>query len=225
MGPSGEEGMGEAVGELSRGELLRKGAAGAGLVVGLAALGPYAARAMALPSTLAPGDVNILNYLLPFEYLQLSIYQRILSERSYKDTNVPLNEGQRELFEELLAQEKEHVAALRAMVEELGGKPIKPGDYAFAFVYLETAFFLANQVEGYAVGAYNYVIPKLKSKKAQELACTIVQVDARHAAILRQESKEEPAPFAFDYGVNEQGSVIEIEKFTGPSIYQEQGIE
>ena len=217
--------MGEAAGELSRGELLRKGAAGAGLVVGLAALGPYAARAMARPSALAPGDLNILNYLLPFEYLQLSLYQRILSERSYKDTNVPLNEGQRELFEELLAQEKEHVAALRAMVEELGGKPIKPGDYAFAFVELETAFFLANEIEGYAVGAYNYVIPKLKSKKAQELACTIVQVDARHTAILRQESKEEPVPFAFDYGVNEQGSVIEIEKFTGPSIYQEQGIE
>ncbi len=217
--------MGEAAGELSRGELLRKGVAGAGLVVGLAALGPYAARAVALPSTLAPGDLNILNYLLPFEHLQFKLYHRILSERNDKGEKMPLNEEQRSLFEELIAQEEEHVGALQTMVGELGGEPIERGDYGYAFRELPTAFFLANEIEGYAVGAYNYVIPKLKSKKAQELACTIVQVDARHAAILRQESKEEPAPFAFDYGVNEQGSVIEIEKFTGPSIYYEQGIE
>jgi hypothetical protein len=205
--------------------MLRKGALAGGVLVGLGALGPYASRVLALPSTLAPGDLNILNYLLPFEYLQFKLYHRILSERNDKGEKMPLTKGQRSLFEELLGQEEEHVGALQKMVAELGGKPIKRGDYGYAFRELSTAYFLAGEIEGYAVGAFNYVIPKLKSKKAAELAATIVQVDARHTAIMRQEAREEPAPFAFDTGVNEQGSVIEIEKFTGPSIYFEQGIE
>jgi hypothetical protein len=212
-------------GELSRADVLLKGARTGAVVLGLGSIGAYAARAMALPSTLPPGDLNVLNYLLPFEYLEFKLYLRILSERNDKGEDMPLNEEQRGFFEELMSQEEEHVAALQAMVAELGGKPIERGNYAYAFRELPTAFFLANEIEGYAVGAFNYAIPKLKSKKARELAATIVQVDARHAAIMRQESKEEPAPFAFDTGVNEQGSVIEIEKFTGPSIYQEQGIE
>jgi len=210
---------------LSRSDVLRKGALAGGAVLGLGTIGAYASKALALPSTIPPGDLNILNYLLPFEYLEFKLYQRILSERNDHGEKMPLTKEQRSLFEELLGQEEEHVAALQKMVVELGGKPAPRGKYSYAFRELPTAFFLANEIEGYAVGALNYQIPKLESKKAAELLATIAQVDARHTAIMRQESREEPAPFAFDNGVNEQGSVIEIEKFTGPSIYFEQGIE
>jgi len=220
----GDGGTKEA-GGLSRSEMLRKGALAGGAIVGLGVLGPYASRALALPSTIPPGDLNILNYLLPFEYLEFKLYLRILSERNDYGEKMPLTKEQRALFEELLGHEEEHVSALKKLVTEMGGKPAPRGKYAYAFRELPTAYFLANEIEGYAVGAFNYQIPKLKSKKAAELVAAIAQVDARHTAIMRQESREEPAPFAFDTGVNEQGSVIEIEKFTGPAIYQEQGIE
>ena len=222
---SGEtERIGKMTGELSRGDVLRKGALAGGVVLGLGAIESYAGKAEALSSTIKGGDVRILNYLLPFKYLQFSLYHRILSEVTYKGGKLPLTGEQRALTEGLFDVERQHDAAMRSMVEELGGKPIKRGNYAFSFIVPETAFFLANQIEGYAVAAFNYVIPRLKSKKAQELTASIAQTDARHAATMLLESREKPAPSAFDYGVSEQASIIEIEKFTGPVIYKEQGI-
>jgi rubrerythrin len=199
-------------GELSRGDVLLKGALAAGALYGLGAVTPYVRGALAASGG---GDVDILNYLLPFEYLQASLYNRGNSEVNDRGEKMPLKSKEKELVERLLNEEGEHVAAMKAMIEKLGGKPVKKGSYAFAFTEFGTLLFLAGELESTAVGAYNGAIASLKSKEARELAFSIVQVEGRHAATVAVALKEEPAPNPFDHAVPEDDSQYHVEQFTG----------
>jgi hypothetical protein len=198
--------------ELSRGEVLWKGVLAAGAVAGLAA-GPLPRAALGAE---ARGDgVEALNFLLPFEYLQASIHNRAKSEVNDKGEKLPLDAEQKQLVDTLLAEDGAHVAALKKKIEELGGKPVKKGGYAFAFRDFSTYLRLAGEIETYSVGAYNGVIPSIRSSAVRELASSIAQVDGRHAAALLIPNKEEPAPEAFDIGLNESSAITLVEKFTG----------
>jgi rubrerythrin len=200
---------GEAV---SRGDVILKGALAAGALYGLGAIGPYVSDALAGG---ARDDVDILNFLLPFEYLQAAIYNRGKSELNDKGEKMPLKSEEKALVEGLLADEGRHVSALKKAVEELGGKPVRKGAYAFAFINFDEFLRLAREIETSAIGAYNGAIPSLKSTKARELAGSIVQVEGRHAAALLIRRKEEPAPAAFDEGLLENTAIISVGKFTG----------
>jgi rubrerythrin len=197
---------------LSRGDVLLKGALAAGAFYGLNAVGPYVRRTLAAEPK---NDVEVLNYLLPFEYLQVSLYNRVLTEVNDKGEKLPLKSKEKALMEKLFEQEAEHVAALQEMIEEMGGKPVKKGGYAFAFRVYEQVLTIAASIEATAVGAFNGAIALLKSPKARELAYTMLQVDARHAATALIGYGEEPAPYSFDHCVPEQDSVLHVVQYTG----------
>src|ERR1700742_1455860 len=180
--------------ELSRSDVLLKGALAVGALYGLGAVSPYVRAALADE---AKSDVEILNYLLPFEYLQASLYSRGKSEINDKGEKLTLKPDQKELMELLAKQEGEHVAAVKEMIEELGGKPVEKETYAFAFREYPTLLSLASYLEPIAAGAYNGAIYRLKSEKAQELTASIAQIEGRHAAAVLIPQKEEPAPEAF----------------------------
>ena len=57
---------------------------------------------------------------------------------------------------------------------------------------------LAQTFEDTGVSAYNGAAPQIKSKEVLGAAGSIVQVEARHAAAIRLQNGEEPAPEAFD---------------------------
>lgn len=198
---------------LSRGDVLFKGALAVGALYGSSMVGPYVRRALAAGEG---GDVESLNFLLRFEYLQAELYDRGRREVNDKKKKLKLSEARRALIRQLAGEEIEHVEALKATIKKLGGK-VEPegGEYAFAFIGPYVFLSIAENLERSAIGAYNGVIPTLKSKAVQELAGSIVQVEGRHAAAVALEKFEEPAPEAFEIGKTKFTSVSSVLKFTG----------
>jgi rubrerythrin len=198
--------------EISRGDALLRGALAVGAFYGLSAVGPYVRRALAADDG---GDVDVLNYLLPFEYLQVSLYNRGRTEINDHGEKMPLQTREKKLLNLLFTQEGQHVAAVKEMIEELGGKPVEKRTYAFAFRVFEQFLEIADTMESTAIEAYNGAIPSLESAEARELADSIVQVEARHAATVRIGNRQEPAPETFELGASEEVAISHVLPFTG----------
>jgi rubrerythrin len=189
--------------DLSRSEVLLKGALAVGAAYGALAVGPYVRRALAMSGG---GDVEILNFALTLEYLESTFYAEAKRRAGAS--------GELKALIELLAKdEQEHVEALAGTVKKLGGKPVaKP---KFDFPYSDTAGFLklAQTFEDTGVSAYNGAAPMIKSKEVLTAAGSIVQVEARHAAAIRLQNKEEPAPAGFDEPLGEKQVLKAVEPF------------
>jgi rubrerythrin len=189
--------------DLSRSEVLLKGALAVGAAYGALAVGPYVRRALAMSGG---GDVEILNFALTLEYLESTFYAEAKRRAGAG--------GELKALIELLAKdEQEHVEALAGTVKKLGGKPVaKP---KFDFPYSDTAGFLklAQTFEDTGVSAYNGAAPMIKSKEVLTAAGSIVQVEARHAAAIRLQNKEEPAPAGFDEPLGEKQVLKAVEPF------------
>ncbi len=190
-------------GDLSRGEVILKGALAAGAVYGTFMVGPFVRRALAMSEG---GDVGILNFALTLEYLESSFYDEA-------KTRAKASGELKSLIALLADDEKQHVEALAATIEQLGGKPV--AEPKFDFSYASTAGFLklAQTFEDTGVSAYNGAAPAIKSKEVLGAAGSIVQVEARHAAAIRLQNSEEPAPEAFDPSLDEAQVLKAVEPF------------
>lgn len=205
--------------ELSRGEMLLKGAVALGGLYGLGTIAPAVSSAFIE----VKGDVNILNYLLPFEYIQVSLYNRLSSEINDKGEKLPLGTKEKELLSLLLEEDGQHVAALKKLIEEMGGEPVKKKGYAFAFRIFRQALNIAAVLEETSVSAYNGALSKLESTEARERVYSIVQTDARHTATVRIANGEPPSLQAFDHAVPEADSIAHLLPYTGE--YEEEFLE
>jgi hypothetical protein len=193
----------EESGDLSRSEVILKGALAAGAVYGTLMVGPYVRRALAASGG---GDIGIVNFALTLEYLEATFYEEAKSRVGAR--------GELKSLIELLAEdEKQHVEALRATVKQLGGKPV--AEPKFDFPYTDTAGFLklAQTFEDTGVSAYNGAGPAISSKEVLGAAGSIVQVEARHAAAIRLQNSEEPSPEAFDPTLSEMQVLKAVEPF------------
>jgi hypothetical protein len=190
-------------GDLSRGDVILKGALAAGAVYGTFMVGPYVRKALAMSGG---GDVDILNFALTLEFLESTFYREAKARAKAS--------GELKKLIGLLADdEKQHVDALTATIKKLGGKPV--AEPKFNFAYNDTAGFLklAQTFEDTGVSAYNGAGPAIKSKEVLGAAGSIVQVEARHAAAIRLQNKEEPAPDAFDPSLDEAQVLKAVEPF------------
>jgi rubrerythrin len=194
----------EADGEdLSRSDVLLKGALAAGAVYGALAVGPFVRRAL---GAMGGSDVDILNFALTLEYLEAKFYEEAKSRAK------PSGEL-KSLVNLLASDEQQHVEALTATIKKLGGKPV--AEPKFDFSYSGTGGFLklAQTFEDTGVSAYNGAAPMIKSKEVLAAAGGIVQVEARHAAAIRLQNKVEPAPEAFDPPLDEKQVLKAVEPF------------
>jgi hypothetical protein len=189
--------------DLSRSEVILKGALAAGAVYGTFMVGPYVRKALAMSGD---GDVDILNFALTLEYLESTFYDEAKSRAK-------ANGALKALIVQLADDEKQHVAALTATIKQLGGKPV--AEPKFEFPYSNTAGFLklAQTFEDTGVSAYNGAGPAIKSKEVLGAAGSIVQVEARHAAAIRLQNSEEPSPEAFDPSLDEAQVLKAVEPF------------
>ncbi len=189
--------------DLSRSDVILKGALAAGAVYGTFMVGPFVRRAFAMTGS---SDVDILNFALTLEYLESSFYDEAKSRAKAS--------GELKSLIGLLAKdEREHVEALTATIKSLGGKPV--AEPKFNFDYSDTAGFLklAQTFEDTGVSAYNGAGPMIKSKEVLGAAGSIVQVEARHAAAIRLQNDEEPSPDAFDPSLDEAQVLKAVEPF------------
>ena len=193
----------EDSGDLSRSEVILKGALAAGAVYGTFMVGPFVRKALAMSEG---GDVGILNFALTLEYLESSFYDEA-------KTRAKASGELKSLISLLAEDEKQHVEALTATIKQLGGKPV--AEPKFDFEYSDTAGFLklAQTFEDTGVSAYNGAGPAIKSKEVLGAAGSIVQVEARHAAAIRLQNKAEPAPEAFDPSLDEAQVLKAVEPF------------
>ena len=161
--------------DLSRSDVILKGALAAGAIYGAVAVGPFVGRALAMAES---GDVGILNFALTLEYLESAFYKEAKSRAKAHGDLLSL-------IELIGRDEEEHVGALTETIKKLGGKPV--AEPKFDFPYSGTGGFLklAQTFEDTGVSAYNGAAPQIKAKEVLEAAGSIVQVEARHAAAIR----------------------------------------
>jgi len=187
----------------TRSEVLTKGALAVGSIYGATMVGPFVRRALAMNGS---GDVDILNFALTLEYLESKFYEEAKSRAKAS--------GELKSLINLLADdEKQHVEALAATIKQLGGKPVAEPKFDFSYSGTSGFLKLAQALEDTGVSAYNGAAPMIKSKEVLAAAGGIVQVEARHAAAIRLQNKEEPAPAAFDEPLSEAKVLKAVEPF------------
>jgi hypothetical protein len=193
----------EESGDLSRADVILKGALAAAAVYGTFMVGPFVRKAFAMTGG---GDVDIVNFALTLEYLESTFYAEAKKRAGAKGEL-------KQLIELIGKDEQQHVEALAGTVKKLGGKPV--AEPKFDFEYADTAGFLklAQTFEDTGVSAYNGAGPMIKSKEVLGAAGAIVQVEARHAAAIRLQNSEEPAPEPFDPSLDEAQVLKAVEPF------------
>ncbi len=182
---------------MTRQSFMIKGALAAGTVYGVATVAPFVSEAIAQEGG---GDVDILNFALTLEHLEHAFYEMALKEVS------GLGGDAKELATTLKENEAEHVDALTEAIKGLGGTPTKaPGvDFGQAFSSQKAFLKTAQTFEDLGVSAYNGAAPQIKSKEVLGSAGAIVQVEARHAAAIRQLNNNPITASAFDKALEMQ---------------------
>ena len=194
------------VGGMSRSAFLLRGALATGALVGGGAVSPFVRRAMAQETG---GDADILNFALTLEYLEATFYSRAISKgRKMSGDTV-------RLAREIRDNEMAHVGALQETIKQLGAKPVKAPTVGFGDVFTSDGAFLklAQTLEDTGVSAYNGAAPQIKSRAVLAAAGSIVQVEARHAALIRLMRQENPAPDAFDPSLGKEQVLMAVKPF------------
>jgi serine-rich repeat adhesion-like glycoprotein len=193
----------EDSGDLSRSEVILKGALAAGAVYGAAMVGPFVRQALAMSGG---GDVGILNFALTLEYLESTFYKEA-------KTRAKASGDLKSLIDLVARDEEEHVGALTETIKKLGGKPVAEPKFDFPYRGTKEFLQLAQTFEDTGVSAYNGAAPQIKSKEVLAAAGSIVQVEARHAAAIRLQNGQEPSPLAFDPSLDEAKVLKAVEPF------------
>ena len=194
----------------TRAAFLRKAGIGAGAVIGggavMGAL-PSLASAASVPRT----DIAILNFALTLEYLEADFYAQAVRRGSFNgDTNT---------FARIVAaHEAAHVKFLKGA---LGSRAVKKPMFDFKDAVTDQAKFeaTATVLEDTGVQAYLGQVGNIKSKKILAAAGSILPVEARHAAWIREIRLAKaqgtlPAPAAFQ-GSKTKAQILAAVKATG----------
>jgi len=172
---------------MTRSAFMLKGALAAGAVYGASTVAPFVSSAMAQSGM---GDVDIVNFALTLEYLETDFYTKALK--------LGLSGEVMKLAKVIQGDETQHVDALAATVQKLGGTAAKKPTFSFPDSDEKSFLKLAQVLEDTGVSAYNGAAPSIQSKEVLGAAGSIVQIEARHASLIRLQRSKPPAPLAFD---------------------------
>lgn len=136
-------------------------------------------------------DVDILQFALTLEHLEARMYRDMLA------TGI-LTGKERQYFESFGAHEAAHVDALTNALSAAGADPVAALEsYNFpAFSNRGDILNFARTAEELGVGAYQGAAPAIQNRDYLAAAGSIVQVEARHAAIVRLLIGADPVPAA-----------------------------
>jgi hypothetical protein len=136
-------------------------------------------------------DLDVLNYALTLEYFEATLYQTLNASGKLQGKDLQFTQ----LFGQ---QEQAHVDAVKSTIEKLGGTPVQKGDYNFpALATRNDVLNLLNVVEQTGVGAYLGAAGYIQNKDILAAAASIMQVEARHTALIRFLLDIPPVPDAF----------------------------
>ena len=126
------------------------------------------------------GDLEIVQYALTLEYLETDFYNAVIDAGAIKDMALA------ETAKMIRDNEQEHVDALTATVEKLGGTPERPKTNFDAVLEGGPNMVLktAAEVENLGAAAYLGQAGRIQSKEVLAAALAIHSVEGRHAAAL-----------------------------------------
>ncbi len=134
-------------------------------------------------------DVDILQFALTLEHLMAHLYTKIQA------TNLLTGKDQT-FVESFGAHEAAHVQAISATLTKLGAVPV-PAQANYNLPTLDsraTMLNLAKLVEDVSVGAYQGTAASIRNKTILAAAGSIMQVEARHAALVNMLLDLNPVP-------------------------------
>lgn len=177
--------------EVSRRSVLRASLGGAALAVL-----PISSLAFSQAVTLAadlPDDIAILNFALTLEHLESRAYRDALASGKLTGKNITYAQAYGK-------QEADHVALLTQAIMQAGKTPVpEQATYIFpAFTDEKAVIGFLRVLEETGVAAYTGAARFIKDKGILATAGGIVQVEARHAAILRRQDGMPPVPSAVE---------------------------
>jgi hypothetical protein len=156
--------------------------AGAGIATA-ATLAPTAGLAAGHSPTIAASDMDILNYALTLERLEMAFYDMAVATVPFERPRV------RDLAKTIQEDEHAHVAALTSAITSFGGTPVAPASgYKFgADTFKSQSAFLklSYMLEDTGVHAYLGAAPLIKSQEILLTVADTVTVEARHAGAIR----------------------------------------
>ena len=200
----------ENTGGLGRREFAKGAVMGGAALLGAAVL----TGASGVPSALAAHDyfkneLEILNYALTLEHFEAELYRQIIAggKLQGKDLQYITLFGQ---------HEADHVRALIPVIQQLGGTPVQPLQYRLPTLNTrQEVLELLNVVEQTGTGAYLGAATALKLYKAELLptAASIMQVEARHTAVIRLLLGVPPVPDAFTPAFTPQEVLEKVKPF------------
>ena len=129
----------------------------------------------------ASKDLEILNYALTLEFLEAAFYQQVIDSGEVKDQAIA------DLAVSFGENEQEHVDALTATIEQMGGTPAEAPQTAFEDVIKggeKEILSTAAMVENLGAAAYLGAAGQIESPEVLVAALSIHTVEARHAAAL-----------------------------------------
>jgi ferritin-like protein len=202
----------EAVDPNTRAAFLKKAALGGAALVGS---GTVLGALPSLASAAVPAsDVAILNFALTLEYLEAEFYAQA------KANNVAKGNGDLQQFVRAVSSHEDaHVAFLR---KALGSKAVAKPQFDFRDTVTDRNKFqmTAQLLEDTGVAAYLGQAGNIKAKAILAAAGSILPVEARHAAWIRdinsgfKGTNPIPAPAAFQ-GSKTKAQVLAAVKGTG----------
>jgi rubrerythrin len=152
------------------------------------------------PVNLGSGDIGILNYAYALEQLEAAFYSEAVEKPYHGMTAYEHN-----VLVQIKGHEIEHRDFLKKALGEKRIPDLKPNFTAIDFNDRMGVLKTASTFEDLGVSAYNGAGAMLKDAKYLEAAGTIVSVEARHAAILRDILDPLGASFAGDDVVDANG--------------------
>jgi rubrerythrin len=188
---------------MTRSAFLMRGALGAGALYGTGAIAPFVSQALAAAGTST--DVNVLNFALTLERLEADFYKQ--------GARLGLSAEAAKLVKKFGDQEAQHVEALTKAIEGLGAKPDAPSRFTFPAGDERSYLSLAETLEEGGVSAYNGAAPRINSKEILAAAGSIVQVEARHAALIRKLNGQAASMSSFDVALGQDETLDSVKSF------------
>jgi len=181
---------------ITRGAFILRGTLAAAAVYGAGAATPFVRSALAQSDA---SDSAILDFALRLETLEANFYDKALKQ-------VPdMSRSVRHVIQDVRDHEHQHAETVSEMVLQLGisASPAPKLDFGDSFSSQQRFLEVAVQLEDTGVSAYNGALPEMFTSGIIELAAQIVQVEARHAALVRDFLGKPITEGAFDKPLDE----------------------